>query len=66
MCGKEVGLGLFPFDSLESQSYDFGEIARIKLVYGAERLHTSSFKSCRVFEKIEKSQKTAVFWSVSD
>ena len=45
MCGKGVGLGLLPFDSLESQSYDFDEIAHIKPVQGVERLHESSFKS---------------------
>ena len=30
MCGKEDGLGLFPSDSLESQSHDFDETAHIK------------------------------------
>ena len=30
MCGKGVGLGLFPSDSLESQKYDFDEIVHIK------------------------------------
>ena len=45
MCGgKGVGLGLFPFDSLESQSCDSDEIAHIKPLYGVERLHESSFK----------------------
>ena len=44
MCGEEVGLGLFPFDSLESQSYDFDKIEHIKHLYGEERLHKSSFK----------------------
>ena len=29
MCFKEVGLGLFPSDSLVSQSYDFDKIALI-------------------------------------
>ena len=33
MCGKGVGLGLFPSDSLESQSYDFDEIAHIRPLY---------------------------------
>ena len=29
MCGKKVGSGLFPSDSLESHSYNFDEIAHI-------------------------------------
>ena len=29
ICGKGVGLGLFPSDSLQSQSYEFIEIAHI-------------------------------------
>ena len=36
MCGKGVGLGRFPPDSLESQSYDFDEIAHTKLLYGVK------------------------------
>ena len=31
---KGAGLGLFPSDSLESQSYEFIEIAHIGLYYG--------------------------------
>ena len=39
MCGKGVGLGFFPPDSLESQSYEFDdENAHIKPLYGVERL----------------------------
>ena len=45
MSGKGVGLGLFSSDSLESESYDFDEIAHIKPLYGVERLHKSCFKS---------------------
>ena len=45
MCGKRVRLGPFPSDSLESQSYDFDEIAYTKPLYGVERLHENSFKS---------------------
>ena len=30
----EVRLGLFPYDSLESQSHGFDEIAHIKSLYG--------------------------------
>ena len=41
MCGKGVDLGLFPSHSLESQSYDFDEIAHIKPLYGVEGLSTS-------------------------
>ena len=29
ICGKRVGLGLFPSDSLQSQLYEFIEIAHI-------------------------------------
>ena len=29
MCGKGVALGLFPFDSLECQTYDFDDLAHI-------------------------------------
>ena len=38
-------LRFFPSDSLESQSYEFDEIAHLKPLYGVERLHKSSFKS---------------------
>ena len=44
MCGKEVSLGLFPSDSLESQPYAVDEIAHIKPLYGVERFHERSFK----------------------
>ena len=33
MCGKGVGLGLFPSDSLKPQSYDFDKIAQIGLIW---------------------------------
>ena len=36
ICGKGVGLGLFPSDSLQSQSYEFIEIAHIGPYYGVE------------------------------
>ena len=45
MCGKGVGLGFFPSDSLGFQSYEFDEIAHMKPLHGAERLHKSSFKA---------------------
>ena len=38
MCGKGVGSGLFPSDSLESQSFDFDKIAHIGPYCGVERL----------------------------
>ena len=44
MCEKGVGLGLFPSDSLESQSYDFDENVHIKPLHSVERLQKSSFK----------------------
>ena len=36
VCGKGVDLGLFPSDSLESQSNDIIEIAHIGLYHGVE------------------------------
>ena len=42
MCGKRVGLGLFPSESLEWQSYHFDEITHIKPLYVVERLHKIS------------------------
>ena len=36
ICGKGVGLGLFPSDSLQSQSYEFIEISHIGPYYGVE------------------------------
>ena len=36
ICGKEVDLGLFPSDSLQSQSYQFIGIAHIGPFYGVE------------------------------
>ena len=45
MRGKRVGLVLFPSDLLELKSYDFNEVAHIKLLYGVERLHKSFCKS---------------------
>ena len=32
ICGKGAGLGLFPSDSVKSQSYDFDEIAHLNTV----------------------------------
>ena len=36
ICGKGVGLGLFPSDSLLSHAYKFIEIAHIEPYYGVE------------------------------
>ena len=36
ICGKGVGLGLFPSESLQSQPYEFDEIAHIGPCYGVE------------------------------
>ena len=36
ICGKEASLGVIPSDSLESQSYEFIEIAHIGPYYGVE------------------------------
>ena len=49
MFGKEVGLGLFPSDSLEYHSYHSDEIADIKPLHGVE--------------KYWNSLRLAVFWS---
>ena len=43
ICGKGVGLSLFPSDSLESQSNEFFEIAHIGPYYGVEN-------DCRKFQ----------------
>ena len=56
MCGRGVGSGLSPSDSLESQSYDFDEIAHIRPIYGVQRLRKASLKPKKVFAKIEKVQ----------
>ena len=54
MCGKGVGLGLFPSDSFKSQSCRFDEIAHLKPLYDIE-------KYCE--ENRKKSLEMAVFWS---
>ena len=60
ICGKGVGLGLFPSVSLESQSYEIDEISHITLLYDVERLYESSFKSLKIC--LTKSKK-APNWS---
>ena len=62
ICGEEVGLDLYPSDSLHFQSYEFIEILQIGPYYGVE-------KDCRnfvqivltVFEKIEKKIEKSLF-----
>ena len=54
LCGKGV-LGLFPFDSLESQSYEFIEIAHIGPYYGVEN-DCRKFRSNRMDSFRENKQ----------
>ena len=63
ICGKRVCLGLFPSDSLESQSYEVIEIAHIGPYYGVEN-DCRNFRSNRMdsFCKNQKKSKMAVFW----
>ena len=65
ICGKEVGLGLFPSDSLQSKSYQFFEIAHIGPDYGVENDYRK-VRSNRIesFCENQKSQKMAFyhFW----
>ena len=60
MCGKGDGLGRFPSDSLETQSYQFDEIAHRTLIC---RMTVENFVRIvwTVFEKIEKKTKTGRF-----
>ena len=63
ICGNVVGLGLFPSDSLQSQLYEFIEIAYIGPYNGVENF-SRNFCSSRMdsFCKNQKSQKMAVSW----
>ena len=67
MCGQGVGLGLFPSDSLESQSYDFHIIAQTNPLFGVERLH-KVLSNRKVH--LEKSKKSKIgcflghFWTI--
>ena len=58
ICGKGVGLGLFPSDSLQSQSYQFIGIAHIGPYYGVEN-DCRNFRSNRMnsFSKSKKNRK---------
>ena len=65
ICSKGVGLGLFPSDSLQSQSYEFIEIAHIGPYYGVEN-DCRKFRSNRMdsFCKNQKSQKNDCFLTI--
>ena len=62
ICGKGVGLGLFPSDSLQSQSYEFIEIENIGPYYGVEN-DCRNFRSNRMdsFCKNQKKSKNGCF-----
>ena len=63
ICGKGVGLGLFPSDSLQSQSYQFIGIAHIGPYYGLEN-DCINFRSNRMncFSKNQKKSKNDCFF----
>ena len=61
ICGKGVGLDLFPSDSLEPQPYDFDAIAHIGPIWCRMTVENFVRIACRVFEKIEKGLKMVVF-----
>ena len=56
ICGKGVGLCLFPSDSLQSQSYEFIGSAHIGPYYGVEN-DCRNFRSNRM-EFLQKSKKS--------
>ena len=62
ICGKGVGLGFFPSDSLETQSYEFIETAHIGPYYGVKNA-CRKFRSNRMdgFCENQKESKLAVF-----
>ena len=64
ICGKGVGLGLFPSDSLESQSFELIEIAHTAPYYGVEN-DCRKFRSNRMeffLRKSKKAEKWLFFW----
>ena len=65
ICGKGVGLGLFPSDSLQSQSYEFIEFAHIGPYYGVEN-DCRNFRSNRMdsFCKNQKKSKNDCFLAI--
>ena len=62
ICGKGIGLGLFPPESLQSQSYEFIEIAHIGPYYGVET-DCGKFRSNRMnsFRENQKKLKNGFF-----
>ena len=65
LCGKGVGLGHFPPDSLESQSYEFIEIAHIGPYYGVEN-DCRKFRSNRMerFRENRKKSENSCFLAI--
>ena len=63
ICGKGVGLGVIPSDSLESQSYEFIETAHIEPYYGVGN-DCRKFPSNRLdsFCENRKKSKNGCFW----
>ena len=63
ICGKGVGLGLFPSDSLKSQSFEFIEVAHIGPYYGVKNV-CRIFRSNRMdsFCENRKKSKIGCFW----
>ena len=55
MCGNGVGLGLFPSDSLKSQSYYFDGIEHDKLLYGVDSIKVLSNRE--IWRKSKSVQK---------
>ena len=63
ICGKGVGLGLFPSDSLQSQSYQFIGIAHIGPYYGVENdCRNFRSNSMNSFSKNQKRSKNDCFF----
>ena len=62
ICGKGVGLGLFPSDSLQSQLYEIIKIPHIGPYYGVKNA-CRKFRSNRMdsFCENQKESKLAVF-----
>ena len=50
ICSKVAGLGIFPSDSLQSQTYEFIEITPLGPYYGADYSRNSAKVRCRCFE----------------
>ena len=65
ICGKGVGLGIFPSDWLQSQSYQFIGIAHIGPYYG-EQNDCRNFRSNRMnsFSKNQTKSKNGCFLAI--